>query len=65
MSQTFKTGIYVRIQRGGRWENLDVCDLTDEELAAWASKMSTEESHKWVRGLVKWIREHVQFEVTS
>lgn len=53
------TGIYLRIQRDGRWENLDIAELTDEELRAFFGTLSDADHVKWHVGLVKWIRDNV------
>jgi len=60
------TNAYVRIQRDGRWEDVEFDQLTDEELdairdrsmAAGASYAS-EEGWKWAKFLAAWIRDNV------
>lgn len=51
------TGFYVRIMRAGKAENLDITELTDEELVSF---FATANASKWAFGLVKWIRENVK-----
>lgn len=53
------TGIYVRIQRDGRWEPIDIAALTDAELDAFFSAADPDRSRKFALGLAKWIRDHV------
>lgn len=56
------TGIYVRIKRGESYEPVDIGEMTEPELDDFVGKMTAAEGQKWVRGLVKWIRDHVEFE---
>ena len=41
-------GIYVRIKRGGRYENICLSDMTYEEL----NECLADKSDKWLRGAV-------------
>lgn len=52
------TGFYVRIKRGNLYENLDVAELTDLELAELFATYDAERLKGWACSLVRWIREH-------
>ncbi len=54
-----ETGLYVRAQRGGKWESLDLGEMTESELRAWLDSMPPTEHRKWVLGLVEWIQTNV------
>jgi hypothetical protein len=53
-----KTGAFVRIQRDGKWVNLDIVDLTEDEIKR---AITVDRAILWVIFLVKWIQEHVVF----
>lgn len=53
------TGAYVRVQRDGRWQNVEYDQLTDEELEQWMAEMDADEARKWLRFSVKWMRDNV------
>ena len=55
------TGTYVRIERDGKWRNIEIEQLTDDELESFA-KEHPESGWKWAKFLVKWIRDNVQAE---
>jgi hypothetical protein len=46
------------VERGGRFENVEFDELTDDELAAW-SKRFPDEGWRWATFLAKWIRDNV------
>jgi hypothetical protein len=53
------TGYYVRIQRGaGSWESVDIADLTDAELDAYAAA-EPELGWDWAEALASWIEARV------
>ena len=52
-----ETGIYLRIKRKEGWVNVDVAEMTDEEIENFVDNMSVETAKKWVRGLFRFIRE--------
>ncbi len=52
-----ETGIYLRIKRKEGWVNVDVAEMTDEEIADFVDNMSAETAKKWVCGLFRFIRE--------
>ncbi len=53
------TGAFVRIKRDGKMLNVDVTDLTDEELDEFFADRDVAELRKWVRMLAGWIRDNV------
>ena len=53
------TGIFVRIQRGGTWQNLEFDQLTDAELEIFAASQPAERGWAWACALAAWIRDHV------
>jgi hypothetical protein len=52
------TGSYVRVQRDGHWQNVEIDQLTDAELDAFAATQP-ERGWAWAKFLSRWIREHV------
>lgn len=53
------TGMYVRIERDGAWQNLEINELTDQELDAFAARQLPEYGWSWAKALARWIRDHV------
>lgn len=51
------TGAYLRIKRGDKWENIEVENLTDEELEEKFLKRSPEELVNWMKMLCAKIRQ--------
>lgn len=54
------TGIYVRIERDGRWLNLEVEQLTNAELTVFFASMDAPRLRSWARTLAGWIRDNVK-----
>lgn len=54
-----KTGAYLRIRRDGKWVNVDIVDMTEDEIRA---AIQPDRAILWVIFLVKWIRDNVFFE---
>jgi hypothetical protein len=54
------TGIYVRVHRDGSWHNLEIDQLTDAELEAFAAAQPVARGWPWAVELARWIRDHVQ-----
>lgn len=54
------TGAYVRIQRDGRWQAIEIDQLTDAELDAFAESHPPGSGWNWALFLAKWIREYVK-----
>jgi hypothetical protein len=53
------TGAYVRIEREGRWQNVEIDTLTDAALEAFAARQGVERGWLWAAALVDWIEAHV------
>ena len=51
------TGLYVRIMRDGHAQNLEIEELTDDELRDFFSKQPCE---NWAVTLAGWIRDNVE-----
>ena len=54
------TGMFVRVQRSGRWESAELDRLTDQELEAWAARLresSPFDGYRWAVALAKFIRD--------
>jgi hypothetical protein len=56
------TGLFIRIERAGRFVNLEIEDLSDEELRAFAQSQPVERGWAWAITLAAWIRDHVASE---
>jgi len=52
------TGAFIRIERDGKWVNLDIVCLTDEELAD-LEKSQPDRGWMWAKFLSGWIRDNV------
>ena len=52
------TGAYIRIQRNGIWQPIEIDQLTDGELDDFAETQSAE-GWKWAKFLAKWIRDNI------
>lgn len=52
------TGMWVRIRRGGKLENVEIEHLGDDELKLFFSSQP-ETAVRWAVALARWIREHV------
>lgn len=50
------TGAYVRIEREGKWENIEIDQLTDEELDSF---LPDQDPVKWAKFLAGWIRDNI------
>jgi len=58
-----KTGIFIRFERDGKWQNLDIADMTTNEFTQFlASPGQQDRIDVWAIGLHKWIVEHVIFD---
>ncbi len=53
------TGYFVRIERDGKFQPVEVDQMTDQELEAFFSD-SRETARRWAIALAKWIRENVK-----
>ena len=55
-----KTGIYIRFERDGKWQTLDIADLSEEEFSRFIDSQKGREDI-WARGLHKWIVDNINF----
>lgn len=55
-----ETGIPIRIKRGGEWQNLDIAELTDDELENFFAPWDQRSLARWAKTLAAWIRDNVQ-----
>ena len=54
-----ETGMYIRTLRDGKWQNLDIAELTDSEL----DQLEEQQPFRgwlWTKALARWIRDNVQ-----
>jgi hypothetical protein len=56
------TGALIRIERDGRWQNIEIDQLTDAELERFLAGQDVVSLYRWTRLLARWIRNHVQEE---
>lgn len=54
------TGAWVRIQRGDKWMNVEIDQLTDAELDMFAEQQGIERGWVWAKSLAKYIRDNFQ-----
>lgn len=56
------TGFFVRICRDGKWQPVDVAEMTDDELEKFLNpaELSGERLAAWAKALAKWIRDNVK-----
>jgi hypothetical protein len=54
------TGFFVRVQRDGSWQNLEIDQLTDAEFDEFASSQSPERGWVWAKSLQRFIRDLVE-----
>ena len=57
-----KTGFYIRFERNGKFENLDIADLTSEEFRGFMISHPSIEGQNWAIAFHKWIIDNVVFE---
>ncbi len=59
--RSMEIGFYFRIERNGKFQAIDICELTDDELDL---ILSGERSNQWLKAavkiLAKWIRDNVK-----
>ncbi len=53
------TGAYVRIERAGRWQNVEFDELTPDEFDAFAAAQPEQRGWVWAKFLAQWIRDNV------
>ena len=52
------TGAYIRIERGSEWQNIEIDQLSNDEL----DRLSVEQADcgwTWAKFLAKWIRDNI------
>ena len=54
------TGAYVRVQRNGEWQNLEIDELTDQELTTFLKEQTPDRVIVWAVFLAGWIRDNVK-----
>jgi hypothetical protein len=54
------TGIFVRVERGGHWENVELDQCSEAEIRQVLEGRTGAELVRWVVTLAAWIRENVQ-----
>ena len=54
-----ETGYFVRVQRNGKWQSLDIADLTEDEFDTFSSNQGPERGWVWAKALAGWIRDNV------
>jgi hypothetical protein len=54
------TGAFVRIERDGRWQDVEIDQLTDPELERFLAAQDAHQLRRWPRLLARWIRDRVQ-----
>jgi len=52
-----RTGFYIRIERGGRFQSLDIAELSAEEIKEAMKKKDREQVLAWVVALAQFIKE--------
>ena len=57
-----KTGFYIRFGRDGKWQNLDIADLTNEEFELFLQSHTSIQVQDWALALHLWIINNVIFE---
>jgi hypothetical protein len=58
------TGSFVRIRRGDAWANVEIDQLTDEELDRFFKK-NPADAERWAKLLAAWIRDNCKSEPTT
>ena len=53
------TGAFVRIKRNGKWQPIEIDQLSEDELHTFLDLQDKEHVVKWVVFLVKWMQEHL------
>jgi hypothetical protein len=56
------TGIFVRVERQGHWENVELDQCSEAEIRQVLEARTGEELVRWIVTLVGWIRDNVQAE---
>ena len=54
------TGFFVRVCRDGKWQALDITEMTDAELDEFFATVERMRAVAWAKSLAKWIRDNVK-----
>ncbi len=54
------TGFFVRVCRDGKWQALDIAEMTDAELDEFFATVERMRAIAWAKSLAKWIRDNVK-----
>jgi len=54
------TGVYVRVKRKGKWENVEFELLTDKEMAEFIASKKVEDGWQWAIFFAKYIRDKIK-----
>ena len=52
------TGYFLRVKRDGKWQSLDIAELSEAEITECLKDATPEKRTMWVVALVKWIQEN-------
>jgi len=55
-------GYYIRINRDGRWQPVDICELTDAEFDEFFERQEKDALVNWLRCVLTWIKDNVKEE---
>lgn len=53
------TGIFMRVYRNGKWQNLDIAELTHDELTRVFEPATKERVIQFLAAVTLWMREHL------
>jgi len=53
------TGAFIRIKRNNEWDNIEIDQMTDEELDQLEKDQGIDRGWLWAKFLAKWIRDNV------
>ena len=53
------TSAPIRVERDGRWQNIDIDELTPLELSAYLETQSAAKARAWTMSIVAWINNNV------
>jgi hypothetical protein len=53
------TGIYMRVRRDGSWQNIDIAELTQDELTAVFEPATKERVIMFLAAVTKWMRDNL------
>ncbi len=59
------TRAYVRIFRDGKWRNVEIDRLSNDELSTFAESQGLTRGWVWAKFLATWIRDHIDENATA